>query len=225
MSIASTPSTTTNTNATTSADLAALAAASGSPTSAANTSTMFLTLLVAQMKNQDPLNPMDNSQMTTQMAEIQTVQGVADLNTTMKGLSSQMVQMQALQAATLVGKQVTVPGNDLQVANGVGTGGFQLPTAASDVTVQVVSSAGQVVGTMDLGAQPAGVSAFSWPATNYTANSGLTFKVTATNGATPVTATALMQDTVDAVSTSGGSLMLDLQTSGAVPYTTVQALN
>ena len=222
MSIASTSSSSA------SADLAALAAASttaGTKNTAASTSTMFLKLLVAQMKNQDPLNPMDNAQVTTQMAQIQTVQGVSDLNTTMQGLSSQMVQMQALQAASLVGKDVTIPGNQLTVANGAGTGGFQLASAATDVTVQVLGPNGQVLGTMDMGAQPAGVSAFSWPATNYTANSGLTFKVNATNGATAVTSTALMQDTVNAVSTSGTTLMLDLQNSGSVPYSTVQALN
>jgi flagellar basal-body rod modification protein FlgD len=159
------------------------------------------------------------------MAQIQTVQGVSDLNTTMQGLSSQMVQMQALQAASLVGKEVTVPGNQVTVANGTGTGGFQLATAATDVQIQVVDPTGQVVGSMDMGAQPACVSNFSFAATNYTAASGLTFKVSATNGGTAVTSTALMQDTVNAVSTSGTTLMLDLQNSGSVPYTTVQALN
>jgi flagellar basal-body rod modification protein FlgD len=211
--------------ASSSANLAALSATSGTPTTAAGTSAMFLTLLVAQMKNQDPLNPMDNSQMTTQLAEIQTVEGVSTLNTTMQGLSTQMVQMQALQAASLVGKQVTVPGNDVTVAGGVGTGGFQLASAASDVSIQVLSASGQVLGTMDLGAQPAGVGSFSWPAGAATATSGLTFKVSATSGGTAVTSTALMQDTVNSVSTSGTTLMLDLQNSGNVPYTTVQALN
>ena len=227
MSIASTTNNASSTAASTSAsaNLAALASASGTPTTGADTSTMFLTLLVAQMKNQDPLNPMDNSQVTSQMAQIQTVEGVTSLNTTMQGLSSQMVQMQALQAASLVGKQVTVPGNQLTVASDMGTGGFQLASAATDVTVQVVSSSGQVLGTMDMGAQPAGVGSFSWPASGYTANSGLTFKVSATNGPNAVTSTALMQDTVNSVSTSGSTLMLDLQNSGNVPYTTVQALN
>jgi flagellar basal-body rod modification protein FlgD len=220
MSIASAPSTTSN--------LAALASAAGtSPTasSAASTSDTFLTLLVAQMKNQDPLNPMDNSQITTQMAAIQTVQGVSTLNTTMQGLSSQLVQMQALQAASLVGQAVTVPGNQLAIANGTGTGGFQLASAADAVTVNVVNTAGQVVGTMNLGAQPAGLNSFSWSAGSYGAGSGLTFNVTASSGGTPVTSTALMQDKVESVSTTGGALMLQLQNSGSVPYTTVQALN
>jgi flagellar basal-body rod modification protein FlgD len=217
-------STTSNSGA-----LAALASAtttsSGTASTAATTSDQFLKLLVAQMQNQDPLNPMDNAAVTTQMAQIQTVQGVSDLNTTMQGLGTQLTQMQALQAASLVGKEVTVPGNQLAITNGVGTGGFQLASAANAVKVDIVSPAGQVVSTMNLGAQSAGMSTFNWPAGNYTSASGLTFRVTATNGATPVTSTALMQDTVDGVNTSGTTLTLQLQNSGSVPYTTVQALN
>jgi flagellar basal-body rod modification protein FlgD len=210
-------------------DLAALAsasAASGSTTtSAADTSDRFLKLLVAQMQNQDPLNPMDNAEVTTQMAQIQTVQGVSDLNTTMQGLSSQMVQMQALQAASLVGKEVTVPGNQMTMANGIGEGGFALAAAATAVKVDVVSPAGQVIDTMNLGAQTAGVHSFDWTAGTNASTTGLTFRVTATNGSTAVTSTALMQDKVDAVNTSGSTLTLELQNSGTVPYSSVQALN
>ena len=68
----------------------------------------FLKLLVAQMQNQDPLNPMDNAQVTSQMAQINTVSGIEKLNTTVPGLNSQFVQLQALQGATLVGRDVTV---------------------------------------------------------------------------------------------------------------------
>jgi flagellar basal-body rod modification protein FlgD len=211
----------------TATDLASLAAASSSTasSSAAATSDRFLKLLVAQMKNQDPLNPMDNAQVTTQMAQIQTVQGVSDLNTTVKDLSAQFVQMQALQAASLVGKDVTVPGNKLDVVNGTGSGGFQLATAADSVKIEMLSPAGQVVGTADLGAQTAGTHGFDWAAAGYTADSGLTFRVAATANGNKVTATALMQDKVNAVITSGNTLMLELQNSGDVPYTTVQALN
>lgn len=209
------------TSSTTDTSSAAAAAAA----SAQDTSDRFLKLLVAQMKNQDPLNPMDNSQVTTQMAQIQTVQGVQTLNTSLQGLSGQFLQMQTLQAASLVGKQVIVPGNRLGVADGVGQGGFTLDAAATAVKVEVLNPAGQVVGTMNLGAQDSGAHGFTWSAGSVDTSGAMTFRVTAVNGSTAVTSTPLMQDTVTAVSNSGGNLMLQLQNSGNVAYSTVQALN
>ncbi|MBS0447584.1 MAG: flagellar hook assembly protein FlgD [Proteobacteria bacterium] len=215
----------TTSSSSTSTDLSQLNAASGT-TSADDTSDRFLKLLVAQMQNQDPLNPMDNSEVTTQMAQIQTVQGVGQLNTSIQGLSTQFVQMQALQAASLVGKEVTVPGNQLTVADGAAQGGYNLASAATSVQIDVYSGAGQLIQTLHPDGLTAGVNTFDWNAgSQYSGVPGITFKVTATNGSNPVTSTALMQDKVDSVSTSGGQLMLNLDASGTVPYTTVQTLN
>ncbi len=75
----------------------------------------FLKMLVAQMQNQDPLNPMDNAQVTSQMAQINTVSGLEQVNTSVLSLNSQLLQMQALQGATLVNRPVTLAGNQLSV--------------------------------------------------------------------------------------------------------------
>src|SRR5678815_4078393 len=83
--------------------------ASSAAADATMTSDRFLKLLVAQMKNQDPLNPMDNAQVTSQMAQINTVTGIDKLNSTVAGLSAQFMQMQAMQGASLVGHDVIVP--------------------------------------------------------------------------------------------------------------------
>ena len=106
------------------------AAAPGVTQNEAGSADRFLKLLVAQMQNQDPLNPMDNAQVTSQMAQIQTVTGIEQLNTTVEGLSSQFVQLQALQGASLVGRDVIVPGNLLDIDNGTAQGGFELTSAA-----------------------------------------------------------------------------------------------
>src|SRR3954467_14498248 len=115
-------------NSTTSATDATAAASSiaASTTDANATSERFLKLLVAQMQNQDPLSPMDNAQVTSQMAQINTVSGIDKLNATVAGLPSQFAQLQALQGASLVGHDVVVPGNALRVTDGTGTGGFEL---------------------------------------------------------------------------------------------------
>ncbi|MDE2148199.1 MAG: flagellar hook assembly protein FlgD, partial [Burkholderiales bacterium] len=129
-------------------------AAAGS--TAAGSASAFLKLLVTQMQNQDPLNPMDNAQITSQIAQINTVSGIQQLNTTVSGLTGQFVQMQALQGASLERHAITITGSRLDIAGGTGVGGFDLAGTADSVKVQVLSPAGQVVDTLDLGAQGSG---------------------------------------------------------------------
>jgi len=198
---------------------------STSSTSDAGSQDRFLKLLVTQLQNQDPLSPMDNAELTSQIAQINTVSGIATLNTSVQGLSSQFLQMQTLQGAALVGKDVIVPGNKLDIAEGVAQGGFDITSAADAVKVEVLSPAGKVVDTINLGAQSSGNHSFNWPAGTYTNTDNLSFRVTATSGATTLTSTALMRDKVDAVSTSGDALMLELERSGTVAYSTVKAIN
>ena len=208
-----------------SAGTAAEASLASATSSAKESSDRFLKLLVAQLKNQDPLSPMDNAQVTSQIAQINTVSGIEKLNTTVQSLSSQFVQMQALQGAALVGRDVVVAGNRLDIDNRVAEGGFELASAADAVKVEVLNPAGHVVDTLNLGAQSAGMNTFSWPAGSADNASGLTFRVSATLGATPLVATPLMRDKVTAISTKGDSLMLELQNSGTVAYGSVKALN
>jgi len=198
---------------------------STSSTSDAGSQDRFLKLLVTQLQNQDPLSPMDNAELTSQIAQINTVSGIATLNTSVQGLSSQFLQMQTLQGAALVGKDVIVPGNKLDIAEGVAQGGFDITSAADAVKVEVLSPAGKVVDTINLGAQSSGNHSFNWPAGTYTNTDNLSFRVTATSGATTLTSTALMRDKVDAVSTSGDALMLELERSGTVAYSAVKAIN
>jgi flagellar basal-body rod modification protein FlgD len=185
----------------------------------------FLKLLVAQMQNQDPLNPLDNAQVTSQMAQINTVSGIAQLNQTVQGLNTQFVQMQALQGAALVGRDVIVPGNKLDIADGVGQGGFELTSPADAVKVEVLNAGGHVIDTLQLGAETAGRHSFGWDASKAGTDTNLTFRVTATSGAATLSSTALMRDKVTAVSTSGDTLMLELERSGSTPYASIKAFN
>ena len=202
----------------------AAAAATGTANEA-GTQDRFLKLLVTQLKNQDPLAPMDNAQLTSQIAQINTVSGIATLNTSVQQLSSQFLQMQSLQGASLVGKDVIVPGSRLDIDAGVGQGGFELASAADAVKVEVLSPAGRVLDTLNLGAQGSGMHSFDWAAAGYDNTANLTFRVSATSGSTPLASTALMRDKVNAVSTSGDALMLELQRVGTVAYSTVKAIN
>jgi len=181
----------------------------------------FLKLLVAQMQNQDPLNPMDNAQVTTQIAQINTVSGIEKLNGTVQGLSGQFTQMQALQSAALVGREVVVPGNDLAIKDNVGSGSFELSAAANDVQVEVLNAQGRVIDKISLGAKPAGISDFEWKPTS-TAGAA-TFRVTAKADGAPLTPTALVRDTVRSIRTVGNELTLELKNHGNVAYGDVRS--
>lgn len=185
----------------------------------------FLKLLVTQMQNQDPLNPMDNAQITSQMAQISTVDGITALNKTVQGLNTQFAQMQALQGAALVGHNVTVEGTGLAISGGEGIGGFELEGAASNVKVEILDAAGKVVDTLQLGAATSGTNGFSWDAAKVPDGSNYSFRVTATSGAGTVKSTPLMLDYVAAVSMNGTTMNLELLRSGSVAYSDVKAFN
>ena len=189
----------------------------------------FLKLLVAQMKNQDPLNPMDNAQVTSQMAQINTVNGIEKVNGSLQGLSGQFMQLQVMQGAALVGHDVVVPGDRLTLQDGVARGGFDLAAPASSVRVQVTTTSGQVLDTMDLGSQSAGVHSFDWDSSAAT-NAGidpatLRFKVVSTTGGVSTEVPPLMRDRVNSVNADGKSLNLELKLSGSVPYNSVKAFS
>ena len=186
----------------------------------------FLKLLVAQLSNQDPMNPMDNAQMTSQIAQINTVTGIQQLNDTMKSMSTQMGAMQVLQAGNLVGHGVLVDGNKLAFDSEgtTGIGAIELAGKASNVQVQVLTPGGKVVDTLSLGALEAGQHGFSVDAANYPEDTELSFKVVASNGKTAVEASTLMHDKVVAVGSGSDGLTLTLLAGGVKPYASVRSV-
>jgi len=122
----------------------------------------FLLMLTTQLKNQDPLNPMDNAAITSQMAQLNTVSGITQLNSTLQALSDSMAMGQSVSATSMIGHGVLVPGSALNLANGQAIGGMELTKPADSVKVTVQDAAGNTVNTMQLGAQKAGVIPFAW---------------------------------------------------------------
>lgn len=219
--------TTPGASAATASNFAALGASGASAAASADTSSAdrFLKLLVTQMQNQDPLNPMDNAQVTSQIAQINTVTGIDKLNTTVDGLNKQFLQLQALSGAALVGREVTLQGDRLRVEGGRGAGGFDLGATADRVKVEILSPAGRVVETLEMGAQAAGRHDFDWVAAGLPDGAPYGFRVTATKGAAVVPTTPLMRDRVEAVRTNGNTLTLETRNNGSVAYADVKAFN
>lgn len=171
----------------------------------------FLKLLVAQMNNQDPLNPLENAEVTSQMAQLSTVSGIEKLNETLAAMG----QLQSYQAAGMIGHGVLAPGSFMTLAGGAGVAGYELAKSADSVTVKVFNSAGTLVREVDLGKQKAGSALFEWDgkdnAGNAVADGNYTFTVTAQAGKESVTATALAVGLVSSVlmDKAGPKLMVD----------------
>ena len=121
----------------------------------------FLTLLTTQLKNQDPLSPMDNAQMTSQLAQISTVDGIERLNATLASLMAGQQSSETLQAAALVGRGVLVPGSGLTLSAKGAVGGYNLDAGADKVVLNITDANGLQVAQMDLGAQEAGTHSFT----------------------------------------------------------------
>ncbi len=194
-------------------------------TSNADAQDRFLKLLVTQMQNQDPLNPMDNAQVTSQMAQINTVTGIEKLNTTMSGMSTSMASMQMLQGSSLVGHGVLFEGNQLFVNEGNASAGYDLAAAATSVRIDVLNSSGTVIDSFTQTGKGAGRQGFDWTPPAGVSTSGLKFQVTATSNNKPVTATPMMGAAVTAVNTSNGTLNLELANGLTIPYTQVKAVS
>lgn len=176
----------------------------------------FLKLLVTQMRNQDPLNPMDNAEITSQMAQLSTVTGIEKLNQTLASFT----KAQAFQSVDMIGHYVLAPGKHVDLASSVGLAGVELAGAADKVTVKIFDKDGKAVRTMELGKLDAGVNAFTWDgktdAGEVAKDGSYTFTVAATLKDDKVSASSLsvgkvqsvlMDDVGPALSVSGMGLV------------------
>ena len=175
----------------------------------------FLKLLVTQLNNQDPLNPLDNAQLTSQLAQMSTVSGIEKLNTAFESLLAQSGSSQVLQSAALIGRTVLVPGNELTLKQGVDMPfAVDMPGAAESVKLTITNAAGATVRSYDLGALPPGVKTLSWDGLGDggtpAADGVYTLNVLATGGGAKVAASALTYASVVSVAQGANGVALDL---------------
>ncbi|MFZ1180353.1 MAG: flagellar hook assembly protein FlgD [Herbaspirillum sp.] len=198
----------------------------------------FLKLLTVQMKNQNPTNPLDNSQLTVQLAQLSTVSGISQLNTTLASLMSNIQSAQSLQSASMIGRSVLVPGSSVALisdtqtaADGTSTTsqravfGVRLEGHADSLKVNIRDSSGRVVRVLDLGQQSAGTLPIIWDGTtddgSKAADGQYTFDVTASSGSATVSATALAFGVVSSVSTGTDGVRLNVSNIGTIKTTDI----
>jgi flagellar basal-body rod modification protein FlgD len=188
----------------------------------------FLKLLTTQLKNQDPLNPMDNAQMTSQMAQISTVDGVERLNATLQKMMNSSTEAEGMQAAALVGHQVMVQGSALSLTDSGAVGGVELTGNADQVVVTVKDWNGQTVRTLNLGSLDAGSHSFAWDGKSdggaQAVNGNYSIAVDAKQASNKVDAKLLELANVISVNRSTQGVSLDLGTKGLVKMTDIKQI-
>lgn len=189
--------------------------------------TPFLKVLTAQMKNQDPLNPTDNAELTSQLAQISTVDGINKMQVSMESLSSLFSSNQTLQAAGLLGREVMAEGSSLTLSGGEALGGMNLASAADRVTLTIYNADGTAVATQELGKLASGYSAFAWDGQNAAGESlpdgRYSYGISASNNGTAVEATRYAMATVASVVANASGMKLQLADGSSRELSQIQA--
>ncbi|QEY59296.1 flagellar hook assembly protein FlgD [Pseudomonas sp. C27(2019)] len=191
----------------------------------------FLELLVAQLNNQNPLEPQSNGDFIAQLAQFSTVEGVEKLNGSMQTILSGYQSSQALQASSLVGRKVIVP-NDRAVVDTSETfkASLVLPQSSSNVYVNVYGADGTLATRINMGAQEAGQVSFMWDGKNSDGEimqpGTYKFEAQASIDGETKGLYTLLPANVDSVTLGqgGGELLLNLAGLGSVPLSQVQII-
>lgn len=183
----------------------------------------FMTLLVTQLKNQDPTSPMENSELTAQLAQISTVSGIEELNASLAEINDQIDAGQALQATALIGQGVMVPGNEILVGTAGDSGtdvittpiGVELDSAVEDLQIDIRGASGEIIDSFSTGPLSAGVHSFTWDGaladgSSATTNSTYTASLTGIVGDETYAPTTLNYALVNGVIQSANGPQLDL---------------
>ncbi len=189
----------------------------------------FLKLMTAQMKNQDPFNPVDNTQMVAQMAQFSSLAGITQMSTTLQAISDKLGATTTADAVSYIGKTVLTPGTTAYARTSGGVAGaIELGGAASDVGVTITDANGMVLKNLSLGAQTGGTVSYDWNGrTDAGEDAGagpFTVSVAASNEGQAVSATNLVWAPVQSVSTATGQTVLTAPGLGKIPVSAVRQI-
>lgn len=191
----------------------------------------FLELLVAQLNNQNPLEPQDNGEFVAQLATFSTLESLDSLNTTVESILSGYQSGQALEAASLVGHSVVLKTDKTIVDTSKTLNGMlDLPVSSDNVYVNIYNSSGVLVRQVDVGAQAAGAVAFTWDGADSDGNvlpsGSYTFKAESKQNGATTGLTTYLPATVESVTLAqdGGEMTLNIPGVGAMPLSSVQVV-
>lgn len=170
----------------------------------------FMNLFVAQMQYQNPLDPMSDSDMATQLAQLNTVNALTTMNNTLNEMMTNQASQNNLQATSLIGKTIEATGNSLSIQNGVVSNGAYQLSQPGNVTIQISDSSGNLVRQINAGSQDTSMQSIGWDGKNQQGvtlpDGTYTFQVSATDqSGNAVSATTYLLGTVNGVSFQNGA--------------------
>lgn len=146
----------------------------------------FMTLFITQMQHQDPLKPMDSTDMASQLAQFSNMEATMKMSDNLEKLLGYQVSQNNLQLLTLIGKEVQGTGNTMGVVAGqVSTTEYTLADSADSCRVEIYDSAGRLADTVELGYTASGLHELTWdaktPSGTVVPDGQYIYKVIATN--------------------------------------------
>ncbi len=203
-------------------------AADAAGTALSGNYSMFLTLLTTQLQHQDPTNPMDSSQFTSQLVQYSSVEQQIQSNKNLETLISTVGNQNATFAVNMLGKEVKAVGTGASLSNGSAAWGYNLASDAANVNINVVDANGNTVYSTTASSQSAGDQSFTWDgkdSSGATQPDGTYFiNVTANDASgTAVTATPSITGTVTAVDFSNGTPKVTIN-GAQVDYSSIIAV-
>ncbi len=140
----------------------------------------FLKMLIAQLKHQDPLNPLDGTNFAAQLAQFSSLEQLQNINTLMETMGSSFSSMSNMQMANLIGNEVSAKGNTTQVGGSTNTLNYSLPSDVKQGVAKIYNTQGMLVRTLNFGSQNAGINSLTWNCSDVPAGT-YTFEVSATD--------------------------------------------
>ncbi|MFP8966307.1 flagellar hook assembly protein FlgD [Pokkaliibacter sp. CJK22405] len=198
-----------------------------STTSAASLdSDMFLQLMIAQLKNQDPTDPADTAEYMGQLANLSTVEQLTNLNSAVSDLATSLQSNLALQASSMVGRTAYVDSDSAELdSSGSINGLLDLDNSAADVTVGVYDSTGTQVDSISLGSLSSGEHSFTWEPADGTSTGTYYFAAQGTVGSSNTSLTTYMGQNVDSVSIGSSSVTLNLANGSTASMSDVKQIS
>lgn len=191
----------------------------------------FMELMIAQLKNQNPLEPQDNGEFISQLAQFSSLEEMQGLSGSVDDVANQFRSTQALQASAMVGRTVLAPSSvGILGAEGEISGNVEVPASTSGLRISIENQAGERVRQIDMGSQQAGVTGFSWDGKDGNGNSlpPGPYKVVAEASYPdgPEQLGTMMSANVDSVSLGkGGNITLNLAGMGSIALSDVEQIN
>ncbi len=191
----------------------------------------FMKLMIAQLENQNPLDPQDNGAFISQLAEFSSLQEMQGISASVNNFTNQFRSSQALQASAMVGRSVLVPASSSPLSpGGTISGMVDLKSSTGSLNISIFNGSGELVNQFNLGQQAAGTVPFVWDGTNSKGEQmpfdTYKIKAQATQNGTSTQLSTLLSANVNSVSIGQkGGISLNLSGMGTMPLEQVREIN